>query len=292
MGCRSFVPAAAACLGALFLSGAPGAADPTVSTLSATYAKIEASLLSRGALRADRARGYQTDAESLVRDFVDVAFFSEYGGSLSAGEGARSGKPLLRWEEPVRMQVLFGASVDDTRRRADRAAIRAYTRKLAAITGLPIAHAADGANFHVLVVNEAERRSLRSQLPRLIPGISPWMVRTVLAMKPGHLCMVVAEPHADRRRGYRRVVAVLRAEHSPAMRQACIEEELAQGMGLPNDCKDAYPSIFNDDQQYARLTARDEKLLRLLYRQDLRSGMSLDEAMPAITAGARALARR
>lgn len=283
----------AACLSALAVSTGVCLAGPAGSPLAATYARLEASLLSKGALRTDRAAGHPTDADSLARDFVDVAFFSEYAGTLTSGDGARGAKPLLRWEEPVRVQVLFGASVDGAQRQADRAAIRAYAKRLSRITGLSMSEArGTPANFHILVVSEAERRSLRSQLPSLVPGISPWMVRTILAMKPGHLCMVVAEPHADRSRGYRKVVAVLRAEQPEAMRQACIEEELAQGLGLPNDCKRAFPSIFNDDQQYARLTARDEKLLKLLYRRDLRSGMTLAQAMPAITEGARALARR
>jgi hypothetical protein len=113
------------------------------------------------------------------------------------------------------------------------------------------------------------------------------MVRTISRMKPNHLCMVVAEPHADPRRGYARAVAIVRAEHSDLMRTACIEEELAQAMGLPNDCDQATPSIFNDNQEYALLTRRDEILLRMLYSSSLASGMTAAEARPVVTRMAR-----
>lgn len=256
------------------------------------YAGLEAQLVASGRLRTDRgAPG--TDAASLARDFVEVALHEEYaGGKLSASMGARTGKPLLRWEEPVRMQVIFGASVPDARRAEDRRALRAYAARLAAITDHPVSVDRPDANFHVLVVNEDERRSLERQLPRLIPGISPWMVQTILRMQRNHLCMVVAEPHADARRGYARAVAILRAEHSGRLRQACLEEELAQGMGLPNDCDTTDPSIFSETFSYASLTRRDELLLQMLYHPSLASGMTRAQAMPAITRLAETLATR
>ena len=40
------------------------------------------------------------------------------------------------------------------------------------------------------------------------------------------------------------------------------------------------PSIFNDDQEFAVVTEHDEMLLKLLYDQRLRTGMSAEEAMP------------
>jgi hypothetical protein len=258
----------------------------------AFYADLEARLVAQGRLRTDRGQA-GTDAASLARDFVDIALYEEYaGGALSANKGHRAGKPLLRWEDPVRMQVLFGASVPEARRAEDRRAIHAYAGRLSSITGHPIAPAQDAANFHVLVVNEDERRSLRSQLPRLIPGISPWMVNTIGRMQKTHLCMVVAVPHADPSRGYARAVAILRAEHSGRLRQACLEEELAQAMGLPNDCDTTDPSIFTDNLEHASLTRRDELLLKMLYHPSLASGMTRDEAMPAITRLAETLATR
>lgn len=281
----------AALCSALVLSQ-PVAAGPTTGGFAAYFRQLEDSLVARGALLTDRG-SRASDAESLAHDFVDVALMKEYGGGgLSAGVGQRASKPLMRWEEPVRMQIIFGASVPDTQREADRRAIRKYMNKLSDVSGHPVSPAYRDGNFHVLVVSEDERRSLGGQLPKLIPGISPWMVRTISKMRQNHLCMVIAEPYRDRRKGYARAVAILRAEASARLRQACIEEELAQGMGLPNDCDEADPSIFNDNQRYALLTRRDELLLRMLYDPSLASGMTRAEAMPRITKLARTLSTR
>lgn len=277
----------------LSLPLAPTAAGEGMSpAYRAFYVTLEASLVADGRLRMDRGPA-AVEPESLVRDFIDVAFYEEYaGGHLGRTMGTRAAKPLLRWEEPVGIRVVFGASVPETRRAEDRRAVRAYAERLARITGHPVATTSKDANFHVLVVNEDERRSLEGQLPRLIPGISSWMVRTILRMQKNHLCMVVAEPHPDPRRGYVRAVAILRAEHPGRLRQACLEEELAQGMGLPNDFDAAAPSIFSDSFDYAALTQRDELLLKMLYHPSLASGMTREQALPAITHLARSLAIR
>ena len=74
----------------------------------------------------------------------------------------------------------------------------------------------------------------------------------------------------------------IRNEIPEALLDACIEEELAQALGLLNDDDEVRPSIFNDDQEFALLTRHDELLLRILYDPRLRPGMSMDEAMPLV----------
>ena len=66
------------------------------------------------------------------------------------------------------------------------------------------------------------------------------------------------------------------------LRLSCLHEEIAQGLGLPNDSPRARPSIFNDDEEFALLTGMDEDMLRILYNPALRPGMSEDEARPII----------
>lgn len=271
----------AGCLAALL--AAPAGADTGRADLATHYARLEADLVSRGALRTDRGQPGRLDPSRLERDFMEAALMSEYGGGLVSGNGTRAAKRLVRWEDPVRIRITFGASVPEARRRADVALVSGYADRLARVTGHPVSLARDRPNLHVLVVSEAERRSLAVQLPKLVPGIDPWMVRTVSRMRPDHLCMVVAMPHDDPRRGYAQALAIVRAEHPELMRASCIEEELAQAMGLPNDCDEANPSIFNDDQEYALLTRSDEVLLKMLYSPTLASGMTADEARPEIT---------
>ncbi len=86
---------------------------------------------------------------------------------------------------------------------------------------------------------------------------------------------------------YTRAFAVIRAEHPDLLRLSCLHEEMAQGLGLPNDSPRARPSIFNDDEEFALLTDQDEMMLRILYSPELRPGMSAAEARPIVESLAR-----
>ena len=58
-----------------------------------------------------------------------------------------------------------------------------------------------------------------------------------------------------------------------------IVEETTQSMGLPNDYKEVYPSVFNDSSRLDDLTEHDILLLRLLYDPRMKAGMKRDEAL-------------
>ncbi|MDD9717995.1 DUF2927 domain-containing protein [Dinoroseobacter sp. PD6] len=265
-----------------------GTATVSKSSLAAYYATLEAQFLAQGKMKTARhVPNAPMDPVSLQRDFVHIALHKEYGSGLSAS-GSKTAKPLLRWETPVRVQVQFGPNVPKSNRAKDVRTISTYVNTLARATRHPITLNPHKPNFHVLVVTEAERKSLAKTLPKLIPGIAASTVNSIARMRPNHLCMVVAEPHGDRRKGFRRAVAIVRAEHPDRMRVSCIQEELAQGLGLSNDHKEVWPSIFNDDQEFALLTKRDEKLLGMLYDPRLRSGMKIDEVAPYLHAVASA----
>ncbi len=78
------------------------------------------------------------------------------------------------------------------------------------------------------------------------------------------------------------VVIAIRDEMPDNLMQACIEEELAQAMGLFNDDPSLRPSLFNDDQEYGVLTRHDELLLRILYDPRLKHGLPRARALPII----------
>lgn len=251
-------------------------------SLGQYYTRVQDSLINAGLLRQDRTlRDAPSTPHKLARDFAEIALRSEYGGSLGAS-GSGSRKPVMRWETPVRLNVIFGASVSPEQRQKDQRSVVSYMKKLSKITGHPVKHTNKGTNFHVLVVNDAERKSLATTLRKMVPNLNNGSIRAVERMKPNHFCMVIASPYADRKNGYQSVVAIIRAEHPEIMRAACIQEELAQGMGLPNDCNYARPSIFNDDQEFGLLTQHDEHLLRMLYHPALTSGMPRKDAVPLL----------
>ncbi|MGH1462250.1 MAG: DUF2927 domain-containing protein [Neptuniibacter sp.] len=63
---------------------------------------------------------------------------------------------------------------------------------------------------------------------------------------------------------------------------SCIVEEITQVMGLPNDSEKVFPSIFNDKTPEQLLTGLDYLLLKILYSQNIKAGMSTAEALPKV----------
>lgn len=265
------------------------------------YARLQRDLLSRGLLRGD---GGGADAPftdtMLARDFVRIALFDEYaaprpGPQSAPGRANDEMAPLggtgvsgpvisrlRRWEGPVRMDVEFGATVPADQQVRDRATIAAYAARLSEISGLPVSQVSDGANYHVFVVNEDERRALSERLRQIAPGIAESTLRDIVNLPRSTLCLVVAFPDGDRP-VYSRAIAVIRAEHPDLLRTACVHEELAQGLGLANDHPQARPSIFNDNDEFALLTRHDELLLKILYDPRLKPGMTPAEAAPIVS---------
>ncbi|MDK3018153.1 DUF2927 domain-containing protein [Pseudodonghicola flavimaris] len=259
--------------------------------LARYYAKVQNDLLTRGLLRTDGG-GPDTPftADDLVQDFEDIAFFDEYSrGPMPGGPGAAGA--LSRWDVPVRVAIEYGASVPLDQRTSDGNSITGYVSRLNRVSGhsITMARGGRGANFHVFVAGEDDSAFIQKRMKQLIPSISA----SELAMF-GHLprsfyCLVIAVAGPRTPNSYTRAVALIRAEHPELVRLACVHEELAQGLGLPNDSPEARPSIFNDDDEFALLTDHDELLLKLLYDPRLKTGMTPDQARPVTRIIAREL---
>ena len=260
----------------------PEAAAPA-SALGWYYARIEAQRQEAGLLRTDiTATDAPFTSNNLVENFVRIALYDEY--QIVRGRPVARATPstLRRWESPVRMRLDFGPSVPPEVRDSDRRDVAAYAARLGRLTGHPVSLVHGSANFHVLVVNENERRALGPRLRDLIPGIDADTVRIITDLPLETFCLVLAFSR-DGTNVYSDALAVIRAEHPDLTRRACYHEELAQGMGLPNDSPQARPSIFNDGKEFALLTPHDELLLRILYDRRLRPGMREAEARPIVT---------
>jgi len=246
------------------------------------YAYLQNDLLAQGLMRTD---GGGPDArfteEDLVENFLRIALYDEYvftNGRLIARESASR---LRRWEAQVLIGLHFGASIPAAQREKDQSSIDRYSQRLSRVSGHSIRIAED-ANFHVLILNEDERKSYAPQLKALIPGTSDRIITSILTMPRPTLCHVFAFSGGAGDNIYNTAVAVIRGEHPDLTRLACIHEEIAQGLGLANDSRDARPSIFNDDEEFALLTRHDELLLKILYDPRLRTGMTPDEARETV----------
>ncbi len=272
--------------------------SPESRALAAYYQRVQDGLLARGLLRQGGG-GPDTpfSARDLAEHFIRIAFFDEFvieGGRVIKRETASR---LRRWEGPIRMHVIFGPSIPPDQRHRDQAEIAAYAARLSALTGLPIRLVRSGGNFHVLFLNEDERRKAAPLIRGLVPGIDAPTIASMLDMGRETRCQVYAFTQGGGSRGaggsadgsadgggyrYTAAVAIIRAEHPDLLRTACIHEEIAQGLGLANDSPRARPSIFNDDEEFGRLTTMDELMLKILYDKRLKPGMTAREARPIV----------
>ncbi|MGR3616778.1 MAG: DUF2927 domain-containing protein [Paracoccaceae bacterium] len=252
--------------------------------LARYYESLQSGLLTRGLLRTDGG-GPDTafDADDLLRNFETIAFYDEYARSGSIGSRASgSAGRLNRWEGPVRIGIEFGATVPIERREKDRAAITGYTQRLARATGHSITATSSRPNFHVFVAGNDDAAQVQNRLRQLVPNITTQELALFANLPRSFYCFVIAVADKNNPNSYSRAVALIRAEHPDLVRLSCIHEELAQGLGLPNDSPSVRPSIFNDDDEFALLTTHDEALLRILYDPRLKPGMTAGEARPIV----------
>lgn len=247
------------------------------------YARAEERLLSQGLLRTDGG-GADTPftRRALVENFIRIALYDEYAIQNGRFVDQETPSRLRRWERPVRVRVHFGASVPPAQRERDRAEIRRYTNRLARLTGADIRMTDGRGNYHVLVMNADEMAASGPLLARLVPGIGSTTTNEIADLPRYTFCSVYAFSDRGSDNRYSAAVAVIRAEHTDTLRQSCIHEEMAQGLGLANDSPEARPSIFNDDEEFALLTRQDELMLRILYDRRLRPGMGPAEARPIV----------
>ncbi len=247
------------------------------AALRSYLVQVQSAQLSQGLLRED-AGGPDTPftADMLARNFERIVFFNEYANALQ-GRGGES--PLRKWASPVRMGLIFGPSVPPSQRSDDMAAIRSYARRLGQITGHPISNFGN-PNFIVIVASEDDRAEALDAAADRVPGISRDSLNALRSLSRDTYCAVAAYAAGSKDNTYTAAVAVIRAENPSLLRLSCIHEELAQGLGLANDSRDARPSIFNDDDEFALLTRHDELLLKMLYDPRLKAGMTATEAAP------------
>jgi len=256
----------------------PAAAASAVQSQSSKdlelyYLRVENDLLARGLLRVDGGGpDVPYTARNLAENFAAIALAEE----LRVENGrVLPGRPLIslrRWQGPIRFGIHFGDTVPEAIRISDRAFIEGYVKRLERITGHPMAVASSRTNFDIVILHEDQRLAVNPILQRAGVIPSRGMIDAIAGMSRNDYCAVLTE---DRKNDgvITNALAIVRAEHSETMRRMCYHEEIAQGLGLFNDSPRARPSIFNDDEEFGRLTTHDEMLLKILYDPRLRPGM-------------------
>ena len=248
------------------------------------YSNVEKELIATGRMRLDTAPAdapYGVD--DLVRDFQDVALNQEYVMVGNHLEDTATPIPLRRWTGPVRVGVVTSASTPPADAAHDRGNVAAFTQRLARLTGTDMTMGqGNDVNFAVLFMTNAEREAFATEVATRFPTFSPAMVAALRSTPLDTFCTTYSFFQPDDVSAYSAVIIVIRAEHPPLTRLSCVNEEMSQAMGLPNDSRDSRPSLYNPSIEFALLTEHDETLLRMLYDPRLHPGMSAEQIRPLL----------
>lgn len=262
---------------------------------------------SEGLLRNDAvASDLPYDAALLARNFEKVVFDQE-AQKVSVNPAAKKQVyRLTRWDAPIRYRF-----AGDAVQAADRATVAALTARLSQVgVSLALAEPGETANMIIAVMTPKARDhwygslggERRKQLRNTL--VEAW-VQTVNVPCAGMVGRSKRRAAADRRRrperrnadagalaaseagaagdfGFNRAMIFIKSELTGAHRESCFQEEIAQSLGLLNDHDDVRPSIFNDRNEFAVVTNHDLDLLRILYDERLKPGMTRDRAMPIV----------
>lgn len=244
----------------------------------ADYAEINAlerEYRAAGLLRSDRdPPGIWVDNRQLARNFREIMFYDEYDFEDGAYVARRTPKLLHKWSGPVTYR-LAGETITNE----DRAHLQQVVSRVRRASGLEISPDEEDPTILMLLLTRHERNALGRALARrdgenaFNKDLRADLGETLCAAYP------LEDPESGVESGY---IIVIPAELRGLWRRGCIEEEFGQAFGPSADFADARPSVFNDDEEFALLTAHDELLLRILYDPRLRTGMTETEGMPIV----------
>ncbi|NVD06398.1 DUF2927 domain-containing protein [Vibrio sp. JPW-9-11-11] len=218
-----------------------------------TATLILVSLLASSQLFASQIPQTWHDPKFVETAFINVALRNEY----SAGS-----KPLVKWQEPVKIWVEHKVGDRDLHDELTNA----HIRHLEHVTGHLIrrVNSADQANVTWIYTRESKWRE----------DIETHFGVEALKHVYGAICKAGYQVASDGAISRAAVIIPVDQAREHGKLLACIVEEITQVLGLPNDSERAYPSIFNDETPEDLLSPLDVILLKLLYEPQLTAGMN------------------
>lgn len=223
-------------------------------------------VLSIVASRPALAEELTPQLDDLVDHFMDVVFGQEYQGVGQAQT------VLARWD---RAQTI-GITIQG---RATQELANMASRRLGAVsklTGVKFQQVKPGApapSIDLLFVRRAEMGNIQ------LPNTDPSVVRA-LAGDPTMVCFFLnwKKPAQTILKG----VVVVNVERDPVQISSCLMEELTQVMGLPNDVKTYWTTLFNPYDTALQYSPWDALYLQTLYGPAVRPGMTPDQVRTAV----------
>ncbi len=210
----------------------------------------------------------EAESARLASFFDSVVFGSEISDAMAA--------PIVRkWTVPIRYKL---AGHRDSVA-AFRPSIVRHVRTLSRLTGLGFEELApDAAEENLIVWFTTAAKML--EVGRVFEKDEQRLRHIVRTANGG--CYFLSYFLDDGRLVYAAIV--VNRERPAGLIDACLLEELAQSLGLPNDDARISPSIFNDSDHLRRLSDVDRLLIRTLYDPRVPLGAARAEAVRAARA--------
>ena len=239
------------------------------------YNRLEERKLSLGLLRQDGG-GTDTpfDAEDIVEAFEQLAFYNEYKIGENQLLPNTDMVNLGKWNSTINISMRFGNSVAAKQKDKDLMDIHNLLLILSKATEHKMKISNKNVNMYIVVGNQKEVAELTSKIGANLPEFDPKRIPIITKLPKDIHCLAMTSMSSGPSSEIKSALIIIRSELPKLMRIACFHEEIAQSLGLTNDSHLARPSIFNDDDEFATLTRLDKILLRFLYDNRLKSGIS------------------
>ncbi|OQX32068.1 MAG: hypothetical protein B0D96_13060 [Candidatus Sedimenticola endophacoides] len=218
-----------------------------------------------GTLLLTCATGLQwLEEDYLVSSFEKIALRSEY----RPGEA----KPLRKWLKPVRIYI-------DSRLGSEHIQSQLVDEHLATLR-LLIAHPVERVPLREL----ANMVILFERSDRLRQAMGDYYTEAPFSGELLEKSICVAQINVKASGEIVQAFIAIPPDKARARGKlpACVVEEITQGLGLPNDSDEVYPSVFNDRSVDERLSPLDKLLLQALYDPRLKPGMSAGQVLPIV----------
>jgi len=197
----------------------------------------------------------------IEKSFYEIALRSEYNTNVSR---------VRKWNEPLIVYVEHGVGDQALHLRL----VKMHLKHLSEITGLKVSYtqSKNEANIHLYLTQSNQVNSL------IRKEISQESVKTLR----NSVCL--ANIRRNKQSEIKKAIVIIPIDRARMHGKliSCIVEELTQILGLPNDSKTIYPTIFSDKNIYKLLTGLDYLLLKILYSNDIKNGMTQSEIIPIL----------
>ncbi|MDX1353355.1 MAG: DUF2927 domain-containing protein [Thiomicrorhabdus sp.] len=197
----------------------------------------------------------------ILKAFQEIALKNEYQTTQ---------KRILKWQKPIHYQFHYKAL---KRNPLVENLFNTHLQHLSAITGLEITPTlGQSANLNIYLTQDKLYADV----------IHQYTASKVKGISRDSNCMGSFKTNKHNEITQATIVLPVDHVYSRGLLVACIVEESTQVLGLPNDASWVNPSIANDDSKIELLTGLDYILLKLLYNQHIKLGMSQSESQKVL----------